>query len=108
MMVTAEDVLRRYPRLVAHLICESLGYFSPDAAANAIAHAKRAEPFACEWYLHMAGADRSLVEIARRVLERAIRGRHRHRGYMAEYRHALALVRQRVRTGDGPLLASWM
>jgi hypothetical protein len=63
---TTEDVLRRYPRLVAHLICESLGYFSPDAPANAIVHGKRGERFACEWYVHMAGADRSLVEIGLR------------------------------------------
>jgi hypothetical protein len=106
--ITTEDMLRRYPRLVAHLVCESLGYFSPDAAANAIIHAKRWEPFACEWYMYMAGADRSLVEIGRQTLERAVRGRHGHRGYMAEYRHALALVHWRVRTGRGPLLASWM
>jgi hypothetical protein len=31
------DVLQRLPCLVAHLIVESLGYFTPEAAANAIA-----------------------------------------------------------------------
>ena len=31
-----DDILRRYPRLVSHLICESLGYFTPEGAAGAI------------------------------------------------------------------------
>ena len=32
------DVIQRLPCLVAHLICESLGYFTPQSAANAIAY----------------------------------------------------------------------
>ena len=32
---SALEVARRYPRLVAHLICDSLGYFTPQAAASA-------------------------------------------------------------------------
>ena len=32
------DVLQRLPCLVAHLICESLGYYTPQAAANAVVH----------------------------------------------------------------------
>lgn len=31
-----DEVLDRYPILVAHMICESLGYFTPNAAANAL------------------------------------------------------------------------
>ena len=33
---TQEEVIQRFPRLVAHMICESLGYFTPLAAANAL------------------------------------------------------------------------
>ena len=36
-----------------------------------------------------------------------VRRRHGHRGPMAEYRHALALVREAVESGREPLLASW-
>ena len=39
------DVLHRLPCLVAHLIAESLGYFTPEAAANAIAYYTKGEAF---------------------------------------------------------------
>ena len=48
------DVLQRLPCLVAHLICESLGYYTPQAAANAIAYFTRGEAFFCEWYYDWA------------------------------------------------------
>jgi len=35
---TQAEVLHRLPYLVAHLIAESLGYFTPQSAANAIAY----------------------------------------------------------------------
>lgn len=50
-----EEVLQRFPRLVAHLICESLGYFTPLSAANALLHYRENQPFWCEWYIHIAG-----------------------------------------------------
>lgn len=107
--VSKDAILRRCPRLVAHLICESLGYFSPEGAANAIAAASAGRPFACDWYLHMADAGRrSLIEIGRDTLRDAIRHRHAHRTFMAEYGRAIALVRTAAATGDGPAFASWM
>lgn len=51
--MTQEEVLRRYPRLVAHLICESLGYLTPKSAANWILADKSHNPFWCEWSVHM-------------------------------------------------------
>ena len=48
------DVLQRLPCLVAHLIAESLGYFTPEAAANAIAYYTKGEAFFCEWYYDWA------------------------------------------------------
>ncbi len=35
--LTRDDTMQRYPRLVGHMICESLGYFTPESAANALA-----------------------------------------------------------------------
>jgi hypothetical protein len=34
--LNTEDAIRRWPRIVAHLIAESLGYFTPEGAANAL------------------------------------------------------------------------
>jgi len=98
---TAEEILHRWPRLVAHLICQSLGYFTPWAAANCIADHKNGEPNWCEYVAHCYSGN------PKPPLEAAIRGRRTHRGYMADYRLALAIV-ERVRAGDpGPMFASW-
>lgn len=52
--MTPEEAMRRWPRLCAHMICESLGYFTPRSAALALLHMKRRSPYFCEWYSHMA------------------------------------------------------
>ena len=112
-----QEILERYPRLTAHLICTSLGYFTPEGAANAILSYKADKPFACEWYSHMAMGgtqdpsmmfdhDR-LLTVGRRALERAFSGRHGHHGYMTDYGQAIAIVRRTLETGRGPVLASW-
>jgi hypothetical protein len=106
-------VLRRWPRLVAHLICESLGYFTPRGAANAIIAYREGVPFACEWYCYLAEgrgdrfATDALLEVNRYVLTTAIRRRAQHRGYMADYDRAIALVRRELETGRGPIFSSW-
>lgn len=51
---TPEEVMKKYPRIVAHLIAESLGYFTPRTAAIAIIKAKNNEPYFCEWYADCA------------------------------------------------------
>ncbi len=117
MVTTQEDVLHRWPRLSSHLICESLGYMSPEHAALAILNYKRGEPHHCEWYWAMNGFeqgrglgsefDRDLIKLNKRVIGRAIANRQDHEGYMAEYRRARALVRRQLETGEGPMLASW-
>jgi len=106
---TIQEVLERYPRLTAHLICESLGYFTPEAAANAIMHHRRKESFACEWYIHMAQGfnTQRLIEVGRKTIERAFRSRHHHQGFMAHYPQARALVEHVRGGGQGPLFASW-
>lgn len=55
----------------------------------------------------LADRKRSVEKVGRRTLERAIRSRHMHRGFMAEYRRARLLVERVRQTGDGPLFASW-
>ena len=103
-----EDILNRFPILVAHLICESLGYFTPQAAANAILSHRQGFIHACEWYMHMAGRDRDPLQVGRDVLNRAFKARRHHRGYMAHYPQARALVEAvRTKQTSGPVFSSW-
>lgn len=105
------EVLRRYPRIIAHLICQSLGYFTPLSAANAVSHFLDGSAFFCEWYCHMAGGfdQESVVQAGGYALRAAIRRRHSHKGCMAEYKHALALVKAEIESGGrtAHMLASW-
>ena len=89
---TTEDTMRRYPLLTAHLICESLGYFTPRAAANAIQSHKKGRSHACEWYLSMIRPGHSLKDIGASTLSRAFKYRRNHRGFMAEFNRALLMV----------------
>lgn len=112
----AEEVLYRWPRVVAHLICESLGYFTPTAAARAILAAKKGEPFYCEWYNHIASSHGpfddenqwrdKMVEITRRVLSTSIENRRYHNGYMSDFSLAMDLIKKELE-GRGPLFSSW-
>jgi hypothetical protein len=99
--MTRTEVLQRYPRVVAHVIAESLGYATPGLAAKILADAIDKQSNYCEWIACCYGGD------PRRAVTNAISGRHRHHGYMASYRQALALVRETVENGREPLLASW-
>ena len=112
-------MLRRLPCLVAHLIAESLGYFTPQSAANAIAYHTKGEAFFCEWYHDWAskrfgngntqcGDLRGTVgEVGGLALQNAVSRRSHHRGPMAEFKRALALVLHVRQGGEGPIFASW-
>jgi len=113
------DVLKHLPCLTAQLIAESLGYFTPDGAANAIAYFTKGEAFYCEWYYDWASKRfasgstkcpdlRSTVkEVGELALRNAVQRRRHHRGPMAEFKRALALVLHVRQGGQGPLFASW-
>ena len=114
---TQPEALKKWPRLSAHVICQSLGYFTPDGAALALIKHKRGEPYHCEWYWAANGFeqgrkldadfDEDLLDINRNVIKAAYEQRHHHKGYMAEYRRALALVQRQLKTRERPMLASW-
>lgn len=97
---SAAAILRRCPRLVAHLICESLGYATPLAAAGIISAAHARKEHWCEW---IASCYRCNPLPA---LQAAIRNRRYHKGYMADFRQARHLVAQ-AQDGAHPLFASW-
>ncbi len=96
-----DEVIRRYPRIVVNVIAESLGYATPSLAARIVADATEGRANHCEWVASCYRGN------ARKVVETSIRRRHHHQGYMADYRQALALVRQYAETGEQPVFASW-
>jgi len=91
------------------MICESLGYFTPNAAANAILRYKRGEPFYCEWYTHIAGGfdKEKVLRVGKDVIKWSFQNRSHHVGYMAHYPRARAIVEHVRQGGEGPILASW-
>ena len=113
------DVLQRLPYLVAHLICESLGYYTPQAAANAIAYFTEGKPFFCEWYYDWAAKrfasrntkcrnlDDTVREVGELAIQNAVQRRRHHRGYIADFKYAIALVRHVRQGNEGPSFASW-
>jgi hypothetical protein len=113
--VNQRDVLQRYPRIIAHMICESLGYFTVNSAANALLAYIEKKSYYCEWFDHMAGFQKvgtyeeRMQHITQRTMRDAIRNRKGHRGYMAEYKHAIGLVKAELeREGvTSQMLASW-
>ena len=100
-LTTAENYLRRYPRITAHIIAESLGYAVPLVAARILKDAKEGQENWCEWIDACYNRDPTPA------VKQAIKNRHSHKGYMASYDLALRIVRHQLDTGESPLLASW-
>jgi hypothetical protein len=46
---TLGQIMERYPRITAHIICESLGYATPSCAARILKDAKEGRENWCEW-----------------------------------------------------------
>lgn len=99
--MTANEIMRRFPNLVAHLICESLGYATPTHAAQILKRAIVGDPDYCEWI------DACHRNDPTRPVRFAMQGRHGHKGYMADYRHARLLVYNALEHDWEPVFASW-
>lgn len=111
--MSTTQVLKRYPRIAAHLICESLGYLTPKGAANLIIACKKNEPFYCERHTSIAmskfGKDYSredVTEVTKEELQYAIRNRHTHHSFMKDYVDAFKIVTKSIE-GKDPIFASW-
>ncbi len=98
---SAQDFLRAYPHLTAHIICFSLGYCTPTSAAAILRDAHLNRGNYCEWIASCYGGD------ARKAVQGAVRARRTHHGYMADFERAYALVLRTIDTGEEPMLASW-
>jgi hypothetical protein len=106
---SVEEVIVRYPRLTAHLIAESLGYFTPRSAANAILRHIQGHSFCCEWYVHCAQSydEQKVIEVGIKAIRLSFRNRKYHTGYMASYTQAKAITDSVKKGGPDPVLASW-
>lgn len=103
-----EFAMKRWPRLIGHMIAESLGYFTPRSAANALLHSRLKEPFHCEYYVHMAGGfdDKKVIQAGLEQTRRSFQLRKLHTGYMSSYAQARQVIAAEL-AGQGPTLASW-
>jgi len=99
--LSREDVMKKYPRVTAHIVAESLGYATPSCAAAILRDAIEGKKNYCEWIYSCYDGD------PLPAAKNAIRNRHYHKGFMAEYKLALALVRKAIETGEEPLFGSW-
>jgi len=99
--LSTEEVMKKYPRVTAHIIAESLGYATLSCAASILRDAIEGKKNYCEWIYSCYDGD------PLPAVKNAIKNRHCHKGFMTEYKLALALVRKAIETGDEPLFGSW-
>jgi len=99
--MTREDVMRRWPAFTAHIICASSGYATPECAAQILLDAAQGKENWCEWIACCYGCKPI------KAVGLAIRGRAAHKGYMCDFKAALALVIRNILGFEDPLFASW-
>ena len=97
----ARQVILRYPRIVGHLICDSLGYATPTCAAHILRDAITGQENWCEWIYSCYKCD------PRPPVRSAIQYRKTHTGFMASYVQAKALVDRFIEKNDEPMFAAW-
>ena len=117
-MISDNDkkLMRKYRHIIAALIDESIGYFTPLAALRAIQAHKQKESFGCEWYCHCASQffknhnktnvsneeyDQRLLEINHDAIKYSFKNR-RHRNL----KYCLAIVDLNI-NGNESIGASW-
>lgn len=99
--LSVKETMKKYPRITAHIIAESLGYATPSCAARILKDAREGRENYCEWIYSCY--DRKPLK----AVQDSIKRRHYHKGFMSESKRAYALVKRSIETGDEPLFASW-
>jgi len=99
--LSVRETMKRYPRITAHIIAESLGYATPSLAARILKDAREDRKNYCEWIYSCYTSD------PLKAVHNSIKRRHYHKGFMSNYKLAYALVRKAIETGDEPLFGSW-
>jgi len=95
------EIMRKYPRITAHIIAESLGYATPSCAARILKDAREDRKNYCEW-IYSCYTTEPL-----KAVQDSIKNRHHHKGFMCDYKLALKLVNRAIETGQEPLFGSW-
>ena len=115
-MISKEDIegLRRYRHLIAAMIDQSTGYFTPVHALRQIECFKANEPCYCEWYVHMGVRmledgrkvveDEDILRVNRNVIKNAFGARHLRKNAI---KRCVAIVDNNI-NGNESLMASWM
>ena len=103
--------LKKYRHIIAALIAQSEGYFTPLYALEAIKAYKKKESFGCEWYYHIADiwfgdvknrySDENFIEINKEVIRCAVKNRRRR-----NIKQCLAIVDKNIE-GKESAGASW-
>lgn len=105
--------LKKYRHIIAALIAQSEGYFTPLYALQAVKAHKQHERFGCEWYFHMVGvyfenqspkekySDENFIKINQEIISRAVKNRHR-----LYFKRCLAIVDSNI-AGNESIGASW-
>ena len=105
--------LKKYRHIIAALIAQSEGYFTPLYALQAVKAHKQNKSFGCEWYFHMVGiyfenqnpkekySDENFIKINQEIISRAIKNRHR-----LYFKRCLAIVDSNI-AGNESIGASW-
>lgn len=99
--LSVKETINRYPRITAHIIAESLGYATPSCAARILKDAREGRENYCEWIYSCHNKD------PLPAVRDSIRKRHYHKGFMADYKKAYALVMHAIETEEEPIFASW-
>jgi len=101
MLETAEQIMRRYPRITTHIICESHGNILPSAAAQILmdTRARRANL--------ASPVTASLKRDPMLAVRDAIRRRHQHRRDMLNYETVQYVVSRAIQTGEEPFFFVW-
>ena len=96
-------IMKKYRHILAAMINQSDGYFTPKTAAQALTAYKKKVPFSCGKYLYMAGlyrtktlldiTDEELIEINHRVISLAFHGRKYHQEKIKLY---LEIINQNI------------
>ena len=98
---TSQQIMRRYPRLIVHLICESHGNILPSAAAQILMDTRARRASVAPLVTVSLDGDPLLA------VRRAIRHRNQHRRDILNYETIQYVVSRAIQTGEEPFFFIW-
>ena len=104
-----KKMLKKYRHLVAAMIAESWGYFTPSSALRAVLDHKEQTGNFCEWYYDIAikrgdTSNDAFIQINRDIIKSASCFQNRH---SYDYKRALVIVDSNLNGTRNDVFASW-